>query len=94
MTIGEELLVIALTRSASSASRSMTARTLLAMAVSAVVGTWGLFTYPVSTDDIFPALIQLRKPVVFDLLTYGYATCWFTTPFLVTSLVTSVLSMQ
>ena len=69
------------------------ARVLLAMAVSAVVGTWGLLRFPVSTDNVFLALIQLRKPVVFDMLAYGYATFWFTTPFLVTSLVTSVLAI-
>ena len=69
------------------------ARVLLAMGVSAVVGTWGLFTYPVSTDNVFLGLIQLRKPLVFDMLAYGYATFWFTTPFLVTSLLTSVLAI-
>jgi hypothetical protein len=67
------------------------ARVLLALTVAACVGTWGLHVYPVQTDDPFLALIQLQKPFVFDVLAYGYATLWFTTPFLAASLLTSVL---
>jgi hypothetical protein len=69
------------------------ARGLVAMLVAAGVGTWGLQTYPVRTDDVFLALIEARKPVVFQVLAYVYATLWFTTPFFATSLVTSVLAI-
>ena len=41
----------------------------------------------------FLALIQLERPFVFQVLTYGYATLWFTTPFLAASLVTSVFAI-
>ena len=69
------------------------ARVLVAMLVAAGVGTWGLHAYPVRTDDVFLALIEARKPFVFQVLAYGYATLWFTTPFLATSLLTSVLAI-
>jgi hypothetical protein len=69
------------------------ARGLVAMIIAAGVGTWGLHTYPVQPDDVFLALIQLRKPAVFQVLVYGYATLWFTTPFFLASLVTSLLAI-
>src|SRR5438105_18034 len=69
------------------------ARVVLAMAVAACIGVWGLQRYPVQRDDPFLALIQLERPLVYDVLTYGYTTVWFTTPFLAASLLTSVLTI-
>jgi hypothetical protein len=69
------------------------ARVVLAMAVAACIGMWGLHRYPVQRDDPFLALIQLQRPRVYDVLIYGYATLWFTTPFLAASLLTSVLTI-
>src|SRR5258708_22536395 len=68
-------------------------RVVLAMAVAACIGVWGLHLSPVQRDDPFLALIQLQRPLVYDVLTYGYATLWFTTPFLAASLLTSVLAI-
>jgi hypothetical protein len=67
------------------------ARVMLALTVATVVGAWGLTQYPVSTNNPFLGLIQLQNPFVFDVLAYGYATLWFTTPFFAASLVTSML---
>src|SRR5262245_42814976 len=50
----------------------------------------GLPVYPPYSDDPFLALIRLERPVVFGVLMYGYATLWFTTPFLAASLITSL----
>src|SRR2546430_9133284 len=69
------------------------ARVLVAMVVAACVGAWGLHAYPVQLDDPFLALIRLERPFVFDVLTYGYATLWFTTPFLAASFATSLLTI-
>src|SRR5688572_4775167 len=69
------------------------ARVLLAMMIAACVGTWGLHVHPVRTDNPFLALIQLERPFVFQVLSYGYATLWFTTPFLAASIVTSLLTI-
>ena len=66
------------------------ARTVLAMAVAMGVGAWGLQAYPVPPDDPFLTLIHAQKPLVFNILVYGYATLWFTTPFFAASLMASV----
>jgi hypothetical protein len=71
----------------------LAARVVLAMAVAVCVGLWGLHRYPVQSDDPFLTLIQLQRPLVYAVLTYGYTTLWFTTPFLATSLLTSVLAI-
>ena len=71
----------------------LNARGLIAMLIALGTGTWGLHAYPVQTDNVFLALIALKKPVVFHVLTYGYATLWFTTPFFVASLVASMLTI-
>ena len=63
------------------------------MLIALATGTWGLHAYPVQTDNVFLGLIALKKPVVFHVLTYGYATLWFTTAFLAASLVTSVFAI-
>ena len=52
----------------------LAARVVLAMAVAACIGAWGLHRYPVLRDDPFLALIQLERPLVYDVLTYGYTT--------------------
>src|SRR4051794_33858972 len=69
------------------------ARPLVALAIAGGVGTWGLHVYPVQPDEVFLAVIRLERPFVYDLLTYGYATLWFTTPFLAASLLTSLLTI-
>ena len=73
--------------------RILEARVLLAMVTAACVGTWGLYTYPVQPDNPFLALIQLQRPFAFQVLSYGYATLWFTTPFLAVSVVTSLVAI-
>src|SRR5216684_1325017 len=69
------------------------ARPLVAMILAAGIGTWGLFTFPMPRDDAFVALIELRNPFAFQVLAYGYATLWFSTPFFAASLVTSLLTI-
>jgi hypothetical protein len=71
----------------------LAARALVAMSVAAAVGTWGLYAYPVQTDNPFLGLIALQNPFVFRVLSYGYATMWFTTMFFAASLVTSVVAI-
>ena len=68
-------------------------RVLVAFVVSAAVGTWGVLRFPVPADNAFLALIQVEKPVVFAAFAYAYAAAWFTTPFIGTSLVTSVCAI-
>jgi hypothetical protein len=63
------------------------------MTVAAGVGSWGVLRFPMPIDNVFLALIQLREPFVLSVLSYGYATLWFTTPFFATSLFTSVAAI-
>jgi TraM recognition site of TraD and TraG len=69
------------------------ARTLVAMMVAACVGTWGLRAHPVDQENLFLALIAAKDPTVFQVLTYGYATMWFSTPFFAASLALSTLTI-
>src|SRR3954471_18653051 len=69
------------------------ARTLVAMMVAACVGTWGLRMHPVDHENLFLGLIAAQNPTVFHVLTYGYATMWFSTPFFAASMVLSVLAI-
>ena len=69
------------------------ARGPLALSVAAVIGAWGLHAHPMHADDPFLGLIALQKPFVFHVLTYGYATLWFTTTFFLASLATSVIAI-
>ena len=69
------------------------ARTLVAMMVAACVGTWGLRMHPVDHENLFLALIAAKDPTVFHVLTYGYATMWFSTPFFAASLALSMLAI-
>src|SRR5688572_17770564 len=69
------------------------ARALVALAVSGGVGLWGLRAYPVSHDDVFLGLIGERAPGVLSLLTYGYATLWFTTPYFAASMLMSLMAI-
>ena len=69
------------------------ARPLVAMSLAAVIGASGLHRYPLPADDVFLSLIALRTPAIFQMLAYGYATIWFTTPFFAASLVTSMVAI-
>src|SRR4051812_45443227 len=68
-------------------------RTLVAMMVAACVGTWGLRAHPVDHENLFLALIAAKDPTVFHVLTYGYATMWFSTPFFAASVALSALAI-
>ena len=50
------------------------------LAVAAVVGTLGQRAWPFPADNVFLAVIDARKPWLFDGLAYVYATLWFSTP--------------
>ena len=68
-------------------------RQLLAVAIAAGVGTYGLRMYPVRGDEVFLAVIEARRPDLFQGLAYGYALLWFSTPFYVASLLSSLLAI-
>jgi hypothetical protein len=63
------------------------------MVVAIATATWGLHAYPVQVENPFLGLIALEKPFIFRVLTYGYATLWFTTAFLGASLAASLFAI-
>ena len=69
------------------------ARQLLALAVAAGVGLWGLAEWPFADTNPFLVLVHAQAPRVAIGLRYGYATLWFTTPFLATSFVASLAAI-
>lgn len=68
-------------------------RALVTTIVATLVGAWGLRAFPVDTSNVFLGLIQLQNPLAFSVISYGYATFWFSTPFLAASLAMSLLGL-
>src|SRR5690606_33698266 len=68
-------------------------RAILALLTATAVGAWGLHAFPVQVDNPFLALIASRRPHVFQVLTYGYATLWFTTSYLLASMLASFVTI-
>jgi TraM recognition site of TraD and TraG len=66
-------------------------RAVLNLAVSLLIGVTGLQLWPFPGNNVFLAAIHDQNPSVFRLLTHGYATLWFTTPWIVLSIVTAAL---
>src|SRR5262245_29268325 len=69
------------------------ARTLVSLTLAAAAGLWGTQTYPVPRDDVFLGLIAERAPDMYRVLTYGYATIWFITPYFAASLLMSLVTI-
>ena len=65
------------------------ARQLLALAVAAGVGLWGLAEWPFAETNPFLVLVHAQAPRVAIGLRYGYDTLCFTTPFLEASFAVS-----
>lgn len=72
---------------------ALEARLLMAFAIAAGVGTYGLRAFPVSVDEVFLGVIEARRPDLFRGLAYGYAFLWFTTPFYIASLMASLFAI-
>lgn len=68
-------------------------RTLVALAFAAVVGTYGLRTNPLTAGDPFIDLIAVRRPDVLQVLAYGYAMLWVSTPLCLAAFVASLFAI-
>ena len=65
----------------------------IALTLATAVGTVGLRMYPVRADEVFLAVVEARRPDVFHVLACGYALLWFSTPFFIASLMTSLFAI-
>ena len=73
--------------------RILELRVLLAMASALVVGAWGLHGHPLDPANVYLQIVELSHPTAFLVIVYGYATLWFTTPFLAASVLGSILTI-
>ena len=64
-------------------------RVTVSLACTAILGTVGLSLWPYPMHEPLVMLIALRRPIVGAIFAYGYATLWFTTPFLLLNVVAS-----
>src|SRR4051812_30528772 len=65
-------------------------RFVISLALSAVVGVSGLRVWPFPADNALLGLIHAMQPTMFAALSYAYATVWFSTPFFLFNIVSSV----
>src|SRR5437870_4101601 len=63
------------------------------LAVAGVIGAAGLRAWPFPAENVFLAVLAVRKPWLFDGLAYLYATLWFSTLFIVLSVVTALATI-
>lgn len=68
-------------------------RAPITLAVAGVVGVVGLHAWPFPVDNVFLAVLEARKPWLFDGLEYLYATLWFSTPFVALSIVSALVTI-
>lgn len=68
-------------------------RALIALTAAALVGSAGLYAFPVNPDEPFLAAIASRRPDVLTVISYGYAVLWFSTPFHLASLLLSLTAI-
>src|SRR3954449_13598140 len=73
--------------------RVLEQRAVLAMLLATGVGVLGVHAHPVDRGNVYLQLIELRSPAVFNVLVYGYATLWFTTPFFALSMLASLVTI-
>ena len=59
------------------------------LALAGVIGLVGLQHWPFPASNVFLAVLEARKPWLFDGLAYLYATLWFSTPFVALSIVSA-----
>ena len=66
-------------------------RAVVSLAGAALVGVLGLQAWPFPATDPILGLIALRRPALYRVLLYGYATVWFSTPFVLLQALTSLV---
>ena len=66
-------------------------RFVVALALSAVVGIFGLHAWPFPADNPILGLIALEQPGVYAGFTYTYSVLWFSTPFFALSIGLSLI---
>ncbi len=68
-------------------------RGLISAAFSLGAAVLGTRVFPLPVDNTLLRLIDMARPALFEILAYGYVVAWWSTSFLVVSVVTSVISI-
>lgn len=68
-------------------------RSAVAMVVATGAGIVGLEMHPLDRGNVYLQLIELRSPTIFQVLAYGYAALWFSTPFFGASILASLVTI-
>jgi len=71
--------------------RALEFRAPINLAVATAIGVVGLRFWPFPVDNAFLAVVDARKPWLFEGLGYLYATLWFTTPLIGLTVITALL---
>ena len=71
--------------------RALEFRAPINLGLATVIGVVGLHRWPFPTGNAFLAVIDARKPWLFEGLAYLYATLWFSTPLIALSVVSALL---
>jgi hypothetical protein len=64
-------------------------RFVISLALAAIVGAAGLRVWPFPSDHPLLELIAAHRPMVYAGFMYAYATVWFSTPFVLISIIAS-----
>jgi hypothetical protein len=66
-------------------------RIVLSLALSSVAGTTGLQAFPFPSDNLILALVHAQQPFVYAIFSYTYTALWFSSSFLMASVVFSLV---
>ena len=71
--------------------RALEFRAPINLGLAAAIGVVGLHQWPFPSGNAFLAVIDARKPWLFDGLAYLYATLWFSTPLIGLTVISALL---
>jgi hypothetical protein len=71
--------------------RALEFRAPINLGLAAAIGIVGLHQWPFPSGNPFLAVIDARKPWLFDGLAYLYATLWFSTPLIGLTVISALL---
>ena len=66
-------------------------RTVASLGLALVIGVSGLARWPLTTENVFLAMVASERPRLWQALGLTYAALWFSTPFIALSVLSSLL---
>lgn len=72
-------------------ARLLAWRTVASLGLTLMIGLSGLGRWPLTTENVFLAMVAAERPRLWQAFEFTYATLWFTTPFVVLSVLGSLV---